>query len=440
MFKVEHEFLDAGKAKGDDIIATWGRLAIHVADMCVTRSIGLKDGSSRDGVYGPLHAVAEWFAANWWSLLYELDNGANSRTNAYQRRHDLIHAEEGYALPKLFIQARGAQVRLSSERFVHPITEREFAGMGHAVFLDRNELSNELARFIGLVIDRLNKKGVTDTRLHADWQAVSGAEAEERTFCIAAAQAGFDPYDLTDDQAKAIEKALRLPATLHEDLFALAGAGDLAQWTALVGNLLRGARTKEPETTDLKTLRRTAQRWHPIANPKPWEVGYARAERVRTHLRLNGDIFADHGQLFEAFGMDADHALLTRNWDSHALRGAVAYAEGDLPFFVVHRSANDKSQRFALGRAIHEHLFPPIQGPRMVTEVSSTAQGISRAFAAELLVPTHKLSGAIKTDVVYGDQIDDLAHKFHVESEVIRNHIINRKLARVPAAAEEMLG
>lgn len=432
MLKLEHEFLDAGDAKGDEVRATWGRLAIHLGDETATRCIDRRADSVRTSVYGPLYPVAEWFAANWWSILYELDNGTNSKARSYPRRHDLQLGEQGFALPRLVFQSRGQDIRISSFPFKHPAVPIEFTGPPMEIRMERAELVKVLSAFIELISNRLAANKVKGTPLQNDWNAVRSAGADEQAFCVAAAQLGFDPYDLPDNVAKAIEKAgTTLPKTVHQDVFSLAAANDLNKWVALVRELLKAPTQKATDTSALDDLRRATQRVKVNAQLPPYAVGYARAEKVRSLLNLNGDLLGSHQELLNAFSLDGDEACATKGWQQQGLRGALTYSEKNAPVFVLNHEANERSQRFAMGRAIHEHLFRSSIAPRIITEVRSVDQSINRSFAAELLVPKRELSKRIKAKVVYGDQVDALADEFGVESDVIRYHIKNHKLAEV---------
>jgi Zn-dependent peptidase ImmA (M78 family) len=430
MLRLEHEFLNAGDAKGDEVRATWGRLAIHLGNGTVTRCIDRRADSVRSSVYGPLYPVAEWFAANWWSILYELDNGTNSKARTYPRRHDLQLGEQGFALPRLVFQSIGQDIRISSFPFKHPAVPIEFTPM--EIRMQRDELIIVLSEFIELIANRLATNKVKGTALQNDWNAVRSANADEQAFCMAAAQLGFDPYDLPEKVAKAIEKVgSTLPKTVHQDVFALAATNNLNEWVTLIGGLLKVPERNATDNSVLANLRTTAQKVKVNAQLPPYAVGYARAEKVRSLLNLNGDLLSSHVELLSAFSLDGDEACVNKGWQQQGLRGVLAYSEKNAPVFVLNDAANERSQRFAMSRAIHEHLFRSSIGPRVITEVRSVAQSINRSFAAELLVPKRELSKRIKAKVVYGDQVDALADEFGVESDVIRYHIKNHKLAEV---------
>jgi len=435
MLKLEHEFLDPGDAKGDQVRASWGRLAISLNGVKVTRCISGAD-TVRESIYGPLYPIAEWLAARWWSILYELDNGANSREPLYARRHDLLLAEEGFALPRLWFQSRGSDVHVISYPFKHPTIPIEFTEPRADAIIPAEELEGLLGDFISAVANRLTAKGVANTTLHADWKAIVNTTKDEKAFCIAAARLGLDPFDLPDPIAEAIEAAgTALPVSVHEDLFALAGSKDLGAWTKLVAQLLKTTKRNITDTSALDNLQKALTKTRIRTDVPGYVVGYARAEKVRSLLKLNGDLLSTHNDLLDAFSLEADAASTAHTWEQQGLRGALAYGDKGTPVFVLNKRANDRSQRFAMARAIHEHLFHSGTSPRIITEVRSVDQSISRSFAAELLLPKRELSKRITTKVVYGEQVDAFADEFGVETDVVRYHIKNHKLAEVEELA-----
>lgn len=435
MLKLDHAFLDAGDAVGDEVKATWGRLAISLNGRNATRAISGSD-TVRDAHYGPLYPIAEWFASRWWSILYELDNGTNSRDPKYARRHDLLLAEQGFALPRLWFQSRGTDVHITSFPFKHPAIPIEFTEQRTDAIIPTEELAGVLGDFISAVANRLTAKGVANTTLHADWKAIVSANKDERVFCIAAAQLGLDPFDLPDPIAKAIEAAgASLPASVHEDLFALAGSKDLDTWTKLVTQLLKTTKKNITDTSRLDDLQKALSKSRVRTDQPGFAIGYARAEKVRSLLKLNGDLLSTHDEFLDAFSLESDAASTTHAWEQQGLRGALAYAAKGTPVFVLNKRANERSQRFAMARALHEHLFRSGNSPRIITEVRSVDQSISRSFAAELLLPKRELSKRITGKVVYGNQVDDFADEFGVETDVVRYHIKNHKLAEVEELA-----
>src|SRR5208282_3723325 len=94
--KLVIEWEDPCAAKGDELRATWCRLAITVGQTPLTRIEDERAQTVRDAVYGSPYPLAEWFAFNWWSLLNEAEPPLSA-----PERHNLRFAREGFALPDL---------------------------------------------------------------------------------------------------------------------------------------------------------------------------------------------------------------------------------------------------------------------------------------------------------------------------------------------------
>src|SRR5690242_11889853 len=108
----EFEWEDPRGAKGADLRATWAALTITIDGQIVTDVRDYVTKGFRSRIYLPLYPLAEWIAASWWPLLYEVEVPGRSVERTYLRRHSLRAAREGFALPDLRIVPQGQHVRL----------------------------------------------------------------------------------------------------------------------------------------------------------------------------------------------------------------------------------------------------------------------------------------------------------------------------------------
>ena len=74
-----------------------------------------------------------------------------------------------------------------------------------------------------------------------------------------------------------------------------------------------------------------------------------------------------------------------------------------------------------------------MQGPSLLSSLTTERQAQSRAFAAEFLAPAVSLRRRIPGDYVEDERIDDLGREFGVSSELIRRQIRNHHLATIAA-------
>src|SRR6266581_6011022 len=119
-FKIEWE--DQPRIQDRLLRATWSRLEIHFRDggrnVCFTDCVGRRSQSLRQGVYGAAFPLARWVVENWWPILWESLNAEQFRggrahagdpeLHPWLRKHNLLAAREGFALPDLTLYRDGS--------------------------------------------------------------------------------------------------------------------------------------------------------------------------------------------------------------------------------------------------------------------------------------------------------------------------------------------
>lgn len=429
-FKLDFEWESSAGAQGPELRSTWARLRISVGSETITRVEDRSSRSVRDGIYLPLYPLAEWLAANWWALLYEIAAPRRISGNGYTHRHLLSAASEGYALPPLKIQPEGRTVNLMWEPVDLPDCRLHFLSRGSA-YLERDQLEEALRKFVRSVVGRLEDQGLDDTFLSDEWRAIENADPEERLFCQAAGALGWDPYDLREDDARSlIEGVKELPSNLTEEFLATADPRSLVQQARAIVSFVSDAAKAETGLAALKDLRGDID--DPAAlNLPPWDQGYAAARRLRERLGLNGCIIDTPDSLGKALKEDPASWKLAieARPELRFLEVLVAITKNGSPRFAVDRS-HSPGQTFALSRALFEYLNAPEGAASLVTASYSERQKRNRAFAAEFLVPAHLLRQRLGP-VVTEEEIEELAQKFGVSSYVVRHQIENHRLAHL---------
>ena len=270
-FEFDWDSMDG--SRGAEIRSTWARFALFVDGVPLTEAHDLRTKSVREHIFIPLYPMAEWVSKHWWWLLYEAEGPAR---RDYERRHNLRHAREGFAFPNVSIRPTGERVTIEWWPISMPAEGVNFASKGSAV-LPMEQVRETLSNFITVVLERLELQGVSDTHLHDEWDAVVSTDDEEAAFCISAARAGADPYDLSDSLTDAILNANeRLPEHWQEEFFAAADSEQLhAQMTAVLGwrDVLK---QNGVDLSALTSLRMQSEKIDP--RRAPWE----QAIRVRT--------------------------------------------------------------------------------------------------------------------------------------------------------------
>lgn len=429
------DWADPGSAQGSELCATWARLRIQIDDVCATRVVSGQAGGARDHVYLPLYPLAEWIVANWWYLLGEVRTPRLERLD-YDSKHSLRYSGDGFALPNLTIRPLGGLSDIALKRRVLLHQQLEFIEEGR-FFIPSSTAMSVLENFVGQVLERLDDKGVTNTALQQEWNAVQEvrADPEEYAFCNMCARLGEDPFAVDERTAEIIEKWSQTinEAEFQEICSALTSSSIERglNWVKRVSSRLSEAQS--PWTT-LPTIKEKmligASKNAPTS--LPWIVGYADAQRLRRNLGLNGEILRSVDDLLNVFQPEAtvNDALLHENDDVGAFDAFVAVPPSGVPSFLTTKSLAS-SKKFSFCRSVYDYFQLQQSSFAVATRSHSQIQQASRAFAAEFLAPFHVLKKEIDSEILDWDEVTELASQFNVSEWVIQHQVINHRLADV---------
>jgi hypothetical protein len=420
-FSIRFEWEEAPRVRAPELKATWARLEITIGDEVVTRVNAQRSSSVRSGIYVPLFPIAEWLVSNWFFLWDEW------RNDAPQRRHNLISAREGFALPDLTFHPTESHMELVWQRARAPYSGLEFLSQGSASVL-KAAVREECTRLIEAVVERLNGlsaegRGI-GSRLSSDWELLKQVfqNDEERAFCERAARLGHDPFAIEEAVADQIENlGSVLPEPMIDDFCDAIPLGEIASGAETVRSFIDSAAPVAPFSGKWNEVRRHIGTTH---TEIPWRDGYRQASRFRAYLGLNGHTPVDLDQfLSEAFGNFAtgDFAAPT------GIDGISCRFDGSGPVVGVPRQLRDDRKRFVVARALGDFLR--IGESSLITRSHTEHQQRNRAFAAEFLAPAESLRARILARTVDEESVQELAEEFHVSPAVIRYQIENHRLA-----------
>jgi hypothetical protein len=429
-FKINFEWEDPMKARGQELRATWARMEILVGDIPITRLIDSKSKSIRNSIYGPLYPIAEWIAMNWWPLLHENEAPHTVRARTYGHRHNLHSASEGFSLPNLLFRPSGRMMDLAWAAKRIPAAGIEFLESG-ADSLPAESVKDEIADFLIAVIGRLESEGITGTPLQVEWNAIQLMDSDEEQFCKFAASLGEDPFSLNDDsRVQMVDLAARIPRELSGEFIAAIDFGNLAEHLRNLNEVLKLAATSLPPL-NIPILENDL-RLSPN-HGTPWEHGYQLARHMREKLGLNGNLLADDTALAKAIGAEnsflddratpADRNPLWAGFDA-----LLAPSDKGGPVFMIGKNRGD-SRRYAFCRALYDSLSGASSA--LVSKARTDRQRANRAFAAELLAPSDLLRKRVNQDVTDDVLVWELAEEFGVSEMVIRHQVKNHHIAEV---------
>lgn len=444
MIRFGVEWQEAAGVRDPVLARTWCRLTIEVDGQVVTRAIDDRARSVRDGVCGSAFPVCFWIVENWWFLLHEAyrfhrpcgsrDLARHDDDRAWVRRHSLLAAREGGALPDLTLFRDGDAVVTRWLRdgpdATHPFLH--FANEGQAR-LDAGAAADGLSGFVNCVLERVHDLDAPELdAFRRDWAAISGAPPEERELCGWSARLGMDPYD-PDDVTDRFEELLRtsvapLEAALRQDLLDASTSNGLPAdiaWIANARGLAGGAggAASNPNPPPMTTVRK----------PTAHETGYACARAISKMLPAsNAGTVTDVREAMQEFGW-AQSPLLRAPANAASPIDALLDCSASGAAVVVAPECSFRQERFRLARALFLRHFAAAPGPRLVTAAHTWDQRASRAFAAELLAPAAALAEHVGTRVSWRD-IDELADEYQVSPLAIEHQIENHRLGSLTDA------
>ena len=397
--------------------ATMAALTIEVQGQVVTSVVDRRSRSCRNHVITPLAYVAEWLVGNWWRLFHEVEDARTPRAD-FAEAHDLAFVGDGFLLPRLTIAPTPERMRLRWVPYRPRHGEVEFVELGEA-YVDRQDMRDAVQGIVEATLDRLDGLGLTSEFLQRDWAAIQSADADERTFCSAAALLGQDPFavpqalaDQIVDFYGSVEPAIRADALATANGDDLAGFGT---WLADAFDRLRAAGAGAAWADVRSALSTSIQPPH-----QPYQRGYDLARVVRAHLAPLSDRYE-----FAEAGLEALSFVELQPPNSR-IEGLVA-ADSPACASAVH----GRARRFLQARALGDYMGRGTDGPAILSGLATDRQAQSRAFAAEFLAPAAALGRHIESSHIHPDEVEDLAAHFDVSSYVVRHQITNHDLGYI---------
>ena len=420
---LDYEWVHADPYPERSVQHTMARLRITADGHVLTRFRDRHTDEVHSAIVTPLVRIAEWAVFHWWRLWYEPPVVSGDQHPGYDQAHDLRHAGNGFVLPRILLTPFGSTVRLEATPWETRYADVDFVGGGRASF-GLADLKAEFASLIDDVILRLKEKGTPEESLEGDWKTIRNLNPEQAEFCRAAAMAGLDPLDVSEDLADAIERLWNeTPASLREDALYAADASSpvmVGRWLPRQLERLKGIESG----AGWREIRATSCRSRP-AEDLPWKRGYSSAQTALEELNiaLGRDALEQNGALEIGCRQAAS--------PSPRIEGCVA---SDSPSCVtVHKRATGR--RFLLARSLGDYLTRDEGSPAILGTRDAPRQAQSRAFAAEFLAPSEWLRSSVGTArTVDPEAVDELAQAAGVSSWVIRHQLANHGIAEVADA------
>ncbi len=419
-FSIDFQWL--AREYGDAVTrSTLAEITIAIDGWKATEMEDQSARTVRPGVRVSAFALAQWFASNWWRLLWEPERN----TSSWKMSHKVGAAGEGYLWPDLtFISdgetvlVRGRPSALLPEQPVRYLNSFD-------VFISTRELESTMHSFIEAVIGRLASMRIDTAGLDRLWSEVLTERRDPELTAWRRIEAimGYDPDDAPEQVIAALQGAAsEYGLGAVEEMAAESGENALADMEFLWGEPRREALPLVVPFFD--TLKRRINE-EISSSLFPWQRATEAARIVREVWSLPpGPVSTS--TLAGVFSVEQDSLESAMHVQGPMNAG---FRNGDMDRFNVFlKSPIPASRRFALMRLVGDHLVAPRSdkllpaAPRAKTQ----RQKFQRAFAQEFLCPYPDLIEYLGSAEPADEVIEDAAHHFVVSSRMVETILVNK--------------
>ena len=314
---------------------------------------------------GPLvsgYHAGEWFAWNWWRLLWE------PRTSApdWWRAHNMASIGEGYSWPNLTIYSDGVRTFLFSRPSVRA-DAKPFRYLGSPpVILPSSQFQSALDAFIGRLIGRLSASGLSNTNLERVWSDVL-AERSDKELARRRKLEALSGLDADSGGEEPIERLVSDSRVLGESAVEELAAEQAQSGHTFAASFLENLAGSAGALASPRDAVRLDDKAGFASRPETpaWVLGSLAARHLREQERLGAGRITD-ALLARLAGVDRD-AL------RKAVDAAISFSLDKSPIEgrVVLRSRYKTGRRFEVAR-----LF----ADRLVAGGSDKLRAVTRAY------------------------------------------------------------
>lgn len=452
-----HFDIDWKEAPGvrDPVLArTWCALKIRIHGEPVTRVSDRRTRGWRNSVYGSVFPLCRWVVDSLWFLLYEpyrwpvpygsRDLARNKADRPWVRRHSLLAAREGGALPDLMLFRDGDAVLARWLRdggdASHPFLR--FVQEGQAR-LSPDTVRDSVATLVDTVLQRVADLPHADVaQLRDDWRDLRALGPDEADLCAWSARLGINAHyhdELSGTAASRLKAAIAgLEGRIADDFLDAAALDTIPSDLQWIDEAHRRARSARRTTRYNAILRRPWQGLRGTDSPTAYVAGYRNARALRANAQVGTDTLPDITVFLQRLGWADAPLLATDAAPSTGLQGVVDHGRDDVPVVAAHAPADEPAKRFLLARSLFLEARSTIAERRLVTSSHTWDQRASRAFAAELLAPADALRDRVSRDSISARDVAQYADEFMVDPVLIERQLENHAVARIDRGREDL--
>jgi hypothetical protein len=400
--------------------ATLAEITITADGLNVTEIEDKPAKTVRPGVRISAFALAQWFASNWWRLLWE----PARNTLSWHMSHKVGAAGEGYLWPDLTFISDGESVLVQGRP--SPLTSGQPVRYLNTidVLVPIHDFADKTHSFVEAVLGRLADMHVDAAGFDELWREVLRERNDPELSAWRKLEAilGYDPGDAPDHIIEQLQDAAsEFGASAVEEV----AAESMKDAFAHINTLWKESRSKSfplviPSFDILK------QKISGIESSLlPWQRAEQAARMAREVWALGSGPVSTL-TLAEILSISQDSLLydFDPNGPMHA-----GFRNGKPDSFSVFLNRPiPVSRRFALLRLVGDHLTAP-QSDRLLPAAphsKTQRQKFQRTFAQEFLCPYTDLIDYLGSEEPSDGDIEDAARKFDVSELLIQTILVNK--------------
>ena len=365
--------------------------------------------------------LAQWFAFNWWRLLWEPESDGYS----WDASHKVGNAGGGFVWPNLSFSSDWQSVLISAR----PTVPCDAEPIRYLNRFDESAPIADFKRGVGDFIDRtiarLSSAGSAESELSVLWDEVNAErrDAETANRRIIEACMGYDPDEAPDslldfvvEQTSAYgEGAIREVAAEHK--------GESVSYVNLVHEsaIISGMVASAPNLADIRNSLASASAGSDI----PWIQAESTARAAREIWGAPAPI-SDRA-LCDIMGVSQSAFLTVPDSAGMALIAGVRDGGASDGFRVSLTAKHPHSRRFGLARLLADHIIAD-DGDALLpaTRRKTVRQKFQRAFAREFLCPFDDLRELLDSDSPSEETIQNASEHFNVSPLMIHAALVDK--------------
>ena len=419
-FSIDYEWLPSDHPDAAEGWTT-AALVISVGRECATELYDLLAKTVRPSARLSALRLAEWFASNWWRLLWE----PWAATYSWRASHKVGNAGGGYVWPDLSFSSDWQGIRITSRRTgrweAEPV--RYLNDFDHWVSV--GDFERGVDEFVSGTIGRLSSVRTGPSDLGRLWAEIVSERADPEAATLRRLEAcmGYEPDEAPSSLLDGLRRQMgSLGVNAVQEVATAYGTEAISRLRAVsegVGE--RGLVVRVPQCDDI--------RGRLVAEDGRSEVPWRRAERAARIARdtwglappVRTDVLCEVMQVrqvdLESGRPHAGDSLLAGLREKDAPDG----------FRMTVSSNYGTSRRFGLARLVADHINVGDEDRLLpATDRKTSRQKFQRAFAQEFLCPFESLSNYMNVEAPSGDAIQDAAQYFDVSPLTVQTILVNK--------------